>query len=74
MRGCKLPLWTLRVWSYLEDVLHGVLGGLKRVLLPRLAVVRAEDDDLALLVAQRREVGHLNDDRPGEKKSLVTNP
>lgn len=52
------------VEGLLQHVLHGVLGRLQGVLLPGLAVVGAQDNDLALLVAQRREVGHLYDDRP----------
>ena len=52
------------VEGLLEDVLHGVLRGLQSVLLPRLAVVGAEDDDLALLVAEGGEVRDLDDHRP----------
>ena len=64
------------VEGLLQHVLHGVLRRLQRVLLPRLAVVRAQDHDLALLVAQRREVRHLDDDRPARReiRGLIPKP
>jgi hypothetical protein len=49
------------VKGLLEDVLHGILGGLERVLFPGLAIVRAEDDNLALLVAEGGKVRDLDD-------------
>ena len=51
--------------------MDGVLGGLDRVLLPRLAVVAAEDDDLALAAAQTGEVRHLDDHRPATASHLT---
>ena len=51
--------------------MDGVLGGLDRVLLPRLAVVAAEDDDLALAAAQTGEVRHFDDHRPATASYLT---
>lgn len=60
-RHTKAPPPTFPVEALVEDLLHGVLGGLERVLAPRLAVIRAKDDNLAFLAAERGEVRHLQD-------------
>ena len=58
---------TVSVEALLQDLLDRVLRGLQGVLLPGLAVVRPQDDDLALLAAEGREVGNLDDDGPGSQ-------
>jgi len=50
---------TVSVEALLKNLLDGLLRGLEAVLHPLFSVVGAEDDDLALLAAQRGEVRHL---------------
>ena len=57
-KGCLLV--TSFIEALLQHLLHRLLGRLQRVLLPRLAVVAAQDHDLALAAPQRGEVRHLD--------------
>ena len=52
--------------------MYGLLRRLYRVLIPRLPVVTAQDDDLSLLASQRRKVWHLDDDGPGGETRTVS--
>lgn len=54
---------TFTFKAAVERVVDGLLRGLHGVFAPRLAVVTAQNHDLALLSAQRREVRHLDDHR-----------
>jgi hypothetical protein len=53
---------TICIEAFLQDFLNGVFCSFECVLLPRLAVVRPQDHDLALLAAEGGEVGNLDDD------------
>lgn len=64
-RKCHSPL-TLRLEALLHDVVYDLLGVVYGVLPPGLAVVRAKDNNLTFLAAQRGEVRHLHDHRPNE--------
>ena len=54
--GCA---FTSFIEALLQHLLNRLLGRLQRVLLPGLAVIAAQDHDLALAAPQRGEVRHL---------------
>ena len=56
-RVCLLV--TSFIEALLQHLLNRLLGRLQRVLLPGLAVIAAQDHDLALAAPQRGEVRHL---------------
>ena len=58
---------TFTFETAVERLVERVLVRVERVLVPRLAVVAAQDHDLALAAAQRRELRHLDDDGPARR-------
>lgn len=55
----ELPLAIELTEVAAQSVMHSLLAGLHRMLLPRLAVVRAHDDNLTFAAAHRCEMRHL---------------
>lgn len=55
---------TFSIKALVEDLLDGLFRRFQGVLLPRLSIIRTENNNLTLLTPKGRKVWHFNNHRP----------
>lgn len=67
-----LGLFTFDLEGFMQNILHDIVSCVGVVFAPRSAVVRAQNDNLALFSSQGRVVRHFQDHWPGRTRGFYS--